>query len=453
MRTFSSGLAAIVLLAQGLTAFAGPGTAPHRTQTLTLAGSLSGASGPVHLVLFQPAPPLPPLPPNPPNIISSRRLIAKDPNVVAPDVQKMPSQWLGIRLTPIPEPLAAHIGDHGVMIANVVKDSPADQAGLERYDVIVSLDSQQVADSQALFAALEAVKAGQSVPLTVIRTAQKTDLTITPAERPTDPQVKWKYDEPDASVIDRQMRLHGHKLVPGPGGGWQWEELGPLNSFPDFLRDLDLPDFDQFMNIDPFAQDEPDQDVKARIEVRVQVDENGGTLTIWRDKDGKINVKRIDPDGNESSATYENMDEFQKADPEAFKAYRPFSSRGPDSWTFVQPQRETLGKLRQDFQTEIETKLRDALERAKAAEEEASKAVEGVRERLEQFRSSTANSGNVDEQRTRIETHTFSVKIENGHITVTVDDGDGPQTYEFQSKEEFKQQKPELYDRCKQLLE
>ena len=185
------------------------------------------------------------------------------------------------------------------------------------------------------------------------------------------------------------------------------------------------------------------------------MDDDGNTLTIWRDKDGRINVKRVDPAGNESSATYEDMDEFRKADPDAYKAYRPFSSRGPESWNFVYPQREHLNKLRQDFQVEIEATLRKALDRAKAAEEEAARAVERVRERLEQYRSNaTDSSGSVDEQRTVIKKmQRLSVQVEDGHVTVTVDDGQGPQTYEFQSKEEFKQQQPELYDRCKQLLE
>lgn len=438
MMTVSSGLT-LILLAQAVTGWA-------------LSGPPAAQPGDcVHLVRFQPGPPAPP-DPDPPTVISSRRLLIRDPYAPNPSIQKMPSQWLGVRLTPIPEPLAAHIGENGVMVANVVQDSPADRAGVERYDVIVSLDSQQVADAEDLFAALEDIKPGQSVPLTVIRGAQKKEMTITPAERPTAPQVTWKYDEPE-DIIDRQMRLRGHKLMPGPGGAWQWEELGPLHTFPDILRELHLPDFD--VSVDPFADEDVDLDVKARVEVRVQVDDDGNTLTIWRDKDGRINVKRVDPAGNESSATYEDMDEFRKADPDAYKAYRPFSSRGPESWNFVYPQREHLNKLRQDFQVEIEATLRKALDRAKAAEEEAARAVERVRERLEQYRSNaTDSSGSVDEQRTVIKKmQRLSVQVEDGHVTVTVDDGQGPQTYEFQSKEEFKQQQPELYDRCKQLLE
>ncbi|HPC21994.1 MAG TPA: hypothetical protein PK920_05860, partial [Phycisphaerae bacterium] len=108
MMTVSSGLT-LILLAQAVTGWAL--SRPPAAQP--------GDS--VHLVRFQPGPPAPP-DADPPTVISSRRLLIRDPYAPNPSIQKMPSQWLGVRLTPIPEPLAAHIGENGVMVANVVQD-------------------------------------------------------------------------------------------------------------------------------------------------------------------------------------------------------------------------------------------------------------------------------------------------------------------------------------------
>jgi len=50
-------------------------------------------------------------------------------------------------------------------------------------------------------------------------------------------------------------------------------------------------------------------------------------------------------------------------------------------------------------------------------------------------------------------TQKLSVRVEDGRIAVTVDEGDGPVTYEFNSKEEFREKRPDLFERCKAIFE
>jgi len=48
--------------------------------------------------------------------------------------------WLGVRLGPIPEALAAHLKDaRGAIVDDVVQGSPAEKAGLKRFDMIVAV--------------------------------------------------------------------------------------------------------------------------------------------------------------------------------------------------------------------------------------------------------------------------------------------------------------------------
>ena len=42
---------------------------------------------------------------------------------------------------------------------------------------------------------------------------------------------------------------------------------------------------------------------------------------------------------------------------------------------------------------------------------------------------------------------------DNGHITLTIRDNNDEQTYEFESRADFKQQQPELYEKYNDLLE
>src|SRR5439155_17068337 len=49
--------------------------------------------------------------------------------------------WLGIQFGPVPEVLASHLqNDGGAIVVNIARNSPADKAGLKRYDVILRIN-------------------------------------------------------------------------------------------------------------------------------------------------------------------------------------------------------------------------------------------------------------------------------------------------------------------------
>jgi len=60
---------------------------------------------------------------------------------------------------------------HGVLVTGVVPGSPADRAGLRRGDVILDVKGRPATDPRALYAALGALRPGESVPLYVHRQA------------------------------------------------------------------------------------------------------------------------------------------------------------------------------------------------------------------------------------------------------------------------------------------
>jgi S1-C subfamily serine protease len=72
----------------------------------------------------------------------------------------------------------------GVFVVSVEKDSPAAKAGLRDGDVVLALDGQAVTGIDDLHRLLTADRIGSSAPLTILRSAERRQLTIVPAERP-----------------------------------------------------------------------------------------------------------------------------------------------------------------------------------------------------------------------------------------------------------------------------
>jgi S1-C subfamily serine protease len=110
--------------------------------------------------------------------------------------------WLGIQgLTLSPE-LAAGMeldsGQEGVLVAEVVQDSPADDAGLRGGDQVVDIDGQRVAvggdiivavDGEAvqgmedLLAFMQGAEPGQEVSLTILRDGEEMTMDVTLSQR------------------------------------------------------------------------------------------------------------------------------------------------------------------------------------------------------------------------------------------------------------------------------
>ena len=377
-------------------------------------------------------------------------------------VKKVPSHWIGVLLSPVPTPLAAHIGSDGLMITNVVKDSPADRAGLQRYDVVVAFDGQKTDGMKDLTEAIADVGVDMRTEIVVIRSGERQKLRIAPAKRPDSIAWEYKYDMPEEDIIDQSLKLRGHRLRTGPGGHWIMENLGPMHKVPGVLKELyelhlddlgtglDFDDLDIDIKIDmdhhDLFMDIDDDDLEARVEVHVQLEDDGQVTTIRREADGKIHITRVDPDGNESSDTYENEEEFENEDPENYQLYqRSTSGYGFHHRIFTRALPKSLfGKARRHFQIEVEKKLRDALEESQAAQAEAKEALEEAR-KLIKMRVKQRGSGGTKE--------TLSVKIGDGKITVTQTEGDQSTIYVFDDEEEFKQSEPELYEKFKSLFE
>jgi serine protease Do len=97
--------------------------------------------------------------------------------------------WLGIVIQELTPELAEGFGvksDRGVLVADVMKESPADGAGLKAGDIIVEFDGAPIKTVTDLQKRVAAVEPGRPTPLVVMRDKASTRLTVKIGEQPGD---------------------------------------------------------------------------------------------------------------------------------------------------------------------------------------------------------------------------------------------------------------------------
>jgi Do/DeqQ family serine protease len=93
--------------------------------------------------------------------------------------------FLGVRVHPIDERLKQSVGfnqNQGTLVVDVVKESPADQAGLQRGDVILEYNHKTVQSPIQLISMVQRTPVGQEIPLKVWRDGQIMSMTTSVVE-------------------------------------------------------------------------------------------------------------------------------------------------------------------------------------------------------------------------------------------------------------------------------
>lgn len=95
--------------------------------------------------------------------------------------------WLGVAIQDITTDLARSFDLEsldGVIISNIIRNGPADQAGLTRGDVITHVNTQAVKDVRAALTLISQARPGTSVKISGIRQGKKFDVDVTVMQRP-----------------------------------------------------------------------------------------------------------------------------------------------------------------------------------------------------------------------------------------------------------------------------
>jgi serine protease Do len=101
--------------------------------------------------------------------------------------------WLGIRIRDLAESeteeLSVKLGvreGYGVMVAEILPDTPAQAAGLRAGDLIVAIDGRPVVETRELQRQVGATVAGKELPIVVLRDGRRREVRIRVGEMPPD---------------------------------------------------------------------------------------------------------------------------------------------------------------------------------------------------------------------------------------------------------------------------
>ncbi|MBS0623585.1 MAG: DegQ family serine endoprotease [Verrucomicrobia bacterium] len=97
--------------------------------------------------------------------------------------------FLGVTLQPVDVDLASFYdleSHHGALIADIIKGSPADQAGLKQEDVIIAYNGQKVENLNSFRTAVSLMPPGATLNLVVRRDGQTKNISVTIAALPAE---------------------------------------------------------------------------------------------------------------------------------------------------------------------------------------------------------------------------------------------------------------------------
>jgi serine protease DegQ len=95
--------------------------------------------------------------------------------------------WIGVEPQDITPELAESFGltkKTGAIIAGVLKNGPADKAGMKPGDILISVEDKPVTDTTEMLNLIAQLIPGQKAKMTVLRKAQETTLEIVVGKRP-----------------------------------------------------------------------------------------------------------------------------------------------------------------------------------------------------------------------------------------------------------------------------
>ncbi len=111
--------------------------------------------------------------------------------------------FLGIQMQEIDAALASHLNlsvPRGIVVTQVIEGSPAEKAGFEVGDVILSVNGKSIGSNHNMIGVVERLHVGDTYPIRVLRNEQEVELSINIGARPTDDEIAGTQLQPEKSA-------------------------------------------------------------------------------------------------------------------------------------------------------------------------------------------------------------------------------------------------------------
>lgn len=132
-------------------------------------------------------------------------LYAQGDKDTSPPMMTGDGSWMGGELTE----------SDGLLITGVLKDGPADTAGLRRGDILLSMDGKELQTAAELYAAIDGKKGGDVVTFRVQRGDAQLDIPVTLENRVNHPALGLAFSENSRmgkGLLDRRFGIMPHPM-------------------------------------------------------------------------------------------------------------------------------------------------------------------------------------------------------------------------------------------------
>jgi serine protease DegQ len=99
--------------------------------------------------------------------------------------------WIGVEPQDVTPEIAESFGleqKSGAIVAGVLKNGPADRAGVKPGDILVSVNGQEITDTTRLLNVIAQIKPGTAAKVHLVRKGREIDLDVTIGKRPPPPK-------------------------------------------------------------------------------------------------------------------------------------------------------------------------------------------------------------------------------------------------------------------------
>ena len=370
------------------------------------------------------------------------------------------SAWLGVTMSPVPEPLARHLAleEQGIMVMNVVEGSPAAEAGVEQFDVIVSLGGDAVASEFSEFGALvKTYSPGDRVTVGIIRNGEPIKVKVTLGESPDDfGSMSYVYQAQPRIVIKQHVKGLGKVIQKDDDGNWVVQDLGEMEDFAPLV--LSMPQLKGLgRSFEAFGG-------SGASNVTVRSHDDEGSLAVEFEQDGEdvdILVRRThDENGVEQieEKNYTSEDELREEDPEAYELLKGSRENGFAFRCQIDLDDLNLPELQKEWTYEIQRSLKDNREVWKDAMKTAMEAYQQALPQMENAQRQFLDARDVFKKLEDSGTFKWrdlsslqgSVRVSiteqpDGEIEVTTRQGDSELIRVYRDEDELRERDPSAY--------
>lgn len=123
--------------------------------------------------------------------------------------------FLGLYSRPVEAALSTHLklkAKQGFLVSKIFPKSPAAKAGLQRFDILLSINGQNIFSDIPLTKALEVFKAGEQIKITLLREGEVIHKDVVLGTKPQE-LCKSKACPSTAPIFDERLKLHLYKML------------------------------------------------------------------------------------------------------------------------------------------------------------------------------------------------------------------------------------------------